>query len=409
MSIYNFDGLVSFIAGLKKRFNKSNLLLTVTINNVFFVSDFFNYETDQMLRLSKLVEFINFVQDYNYRINLATKSMELSNVQNKIEKLIKCGVSPKKIVMGIHFTGPGFLVTSSGKSNFQQIHRYEAICTEMLDEPLKWEKSISSSGISILTKYGTTNMVIILENSRSIANKVRFAMKRGLAGVSPFFIFADDVSGKCGIEADTFNDFKPAGGMALNIPKRTQPEFPFFRTIREAIDVTLQEMTEEAKIQEVTTEPMMIPQSSSTEHTITEHTIPAPPSSIEVIEETTTAQSITQSSVIDDNEETFGSKPIPTEQDEITSFETQPQHSTLAIKNKKVICTVLSQTNSIVRHSEFDIKQVDWNLCTHVISVSDDDIDGNNLFNFHLIKFILYFFMNQHIISLKQINGNQQE
>lgn len=93
----------------------------------------------------------------------------------------------------------------------------------------------------------------VIDSSRSIANKVRFAMKRGLTGVAMDFLDFDDVFGKCGIDNDTFEDFKPIEGVTLKFPKRTDPTFLLLRTVNEAIDVTMDEIKQELIICPTTT------------------------------------------------------------------------------------------------------------------------------------------------------------
>lgn len=93
-----------------------------------------------------------------------------------------------------------------------------------------------------IKKRATKNTFVILESSRSIANKVRFAVKRGLAGVAAVHMQFDDYLGVCAKNDDTFVDFQPAESAILNIPQRNDSTFPLLCTINEAIDLTLDEI-----------------------------------------------------------------------------------------------------------------------------------------------------------------------
>lgn len=239
---------MSFISALKAKFDESDLSLTVTV----VITGHFDYKLYNFSELAESVEFINFVFDYkrtagNYRIYNATKSLEISTDQKRIEKLITSGVSAEKIVLGIHLTGPAFLMTSSQRdedAKFYQIFGYGPICKAYNIQPENWNKTQSESGVSVLRKIGgLTRMTLAFESSRSIANKVRYAVKSGLGGIAPIYIPMDDVNGDCGYDNDTFNDFRTNDGQALNIPVQIDPTFSLLRTINVAIDVTLHELT----------------------------------------------------------------------------------------------------------------------------------------------------------------------
>lgn len=91
---------------------------------------------------------------------------------------------------------------------------------------------------------------MIVESRRSIANKVRFAMKRGLAGIMPVYIPYDDIDGYCPMDnvEDTYGDFKTSNGVNLTLPVLREPNVSFLFTINEAIDMTFDEITQEEKI-----------------------------------------------------------------------------------------------------------------------------------------------------------------
>lgn len=242
-----FNKVLTFLSELKRSFDQSKLQLTTTI----VVSDSFVYTSYNLPELSKSMESINFVLDYKqsamiFKIDHAINLLSTRNVQNKIGNLISSGVPPVKIVMSVHFTGPGFVKAMNGHGEdlkFQTIYGYDEICNE---HPLKWQKSYTNSKLAILKSRGNDNITVLIESSRSIANKVRFAVKHSLAGVVAMHVPVDDYHGKCAIEKDIFEDFKPANGAVLSFPTRNDTTFPFLRTINEAIKVAVDEIRQES-------------------------------------------------------------------------------------------------------------------------------------------------------------------
>lgn len=63
-------------------------------------------------------------------------------------------------------------------------------------------------------------------------------------------IDTDDFAGNCddSINFDTFNDFRSKPKVKLNIPKRTDKNYPLLRTINDAIRVTVDEMVQEENL-----------------------------------------------------------------------------------------------------------------------------------------------------------------
>ncbi|XP_055305054.1 uncharacterized protein LOC129569877 isoform X2 [Sitodiplosis mosellana] len=282
--LYLFDKFVQFVAALKTSFEESNLLLTATIN----IPETFNHAKYDFEKLSESLEFMNVVHQYTrptvtYKIDDATKSLEISNDKAKLERMLGTGVASEKVVLGVHFTGPAFALTAYGKeydAEFQNIHGYGSICKAQSTQPERWERSYTNTRVPILRKTGNVNLVIAIENSRSIANKVRLAIKYGLGGIAPNSIVYDDFDGKCDVY-DTFDDFIPKEGILLDIPQRTGNSIPLLRTINEAISLTLDELKQEVNISQVsettstttsTTTPETTTGSTSTDATIPDET-----------------------------------------------------------------------------------------------------------------------------------------
>lgn len=190
------------MTALKEKFNEAKLLVTITIP----ISIRFDYRIYDFDGLSSVVDFINFDFDYlrseaAYRIGDAMEALDFSTDRERVEKLVEAGVWTGKIVMGLHLTGPAFLTTSTGKDEDAQYYRpyaYGSICKAQIDSPNNWNISYAPSGQTIMRKIGgAKKFSLVLENKETIANKVEFAVKRGLGGIAPFHIFSDDASGEC--------------------------------------------------------------------------------------------------------------------------------------------------------------------------------------------------------------------
>lgn len=318
------------MAAIQKAFDKEGLLLSVTIQ----LTGRFEFNVFNFSKLSKIVEFINVIFDYHrnvndYGLNDAVKSFEITTDQERIEKLLGSGLPPSKLVLGIHFSGPAFTLTSSGKDEDatyrEKTFGYGSICKVLTSQPNSWEKTSGPSGVSIVRKKtGDNKFVLAIENTRTIANKVRLAMKRGLGGIAPIYISSDDVQGQCNAETDTFEDFTAADDVTLRIPQRTAKTFPLLRTVKETIGITLDEITQEA-INQGLIPPSETPQATDP------HTIDPPAIDSSIIEPLATDP--------------------PTDIEEPESPAT-PEH------DKKVVCPVF------VIQPNYDFSQ-----CTHVIKL----------------------------------------
>lgn len=84
--------------------------------------------------------------------------------------------------------------------------------------------------------------VVTFDNSRSIANKVKFAMDRNLAGIMVWSIDTDDFLGECEIEEDVYEDFRHLKHSGLRLPTRLHNNYPLLRTINEAMPLAIEEI-----------------------------------------------------------------------------------------------------------------------------------------------------------------------
>lgn len=105
----------------------------------------------------------------------------------------------------------------------------------------------SSEAIARLREL-TETKVVTYDSSRSIANKVRHAMRKNLGGLMVWSIDTDDFNGDCAQEYDAFVDFREMPGIKLKIPVRKGKNYPLLRTLNEAIIVSVDEMVQEQSI-----------------------------------------------------------------------------------------------------------------------------------------------------------------
>ena len=117
-----------------------------------------------------------------------------------------------------------------------------------MNQTFDWHKQWNGPSSEILARYRNDNVtnVITYDSSRSVANKVRYAMRKNLGGISGWDICMDDFQGDCPIDTDTFMDFKTVPGVELKLPTRTRTDYPLLRTINEAISLSMEELRQEA-------------------------------------------------------------------------------------------------------------------------------------------------------------------
>lgn len=287
-----------------------------------------------------------------FKVNDAKNALQISNVEDKVEKLVAAGVPLSKIVFGVHFSGFGFTKTPDADdedATFEKLYRYNDID---LITVRKWKKTYNDANVNILTNTNK-NGIIVTETTRSLANKVRFAVKRGLAGVSPIYAQFDEFFGLGKIEQDTFEDFK-SNGIVFKVRKPKNRKYPLLRTINQAFDLTFEENVQKADIIERQAEE----KDNSDEDTDYD--------SDEITEAATEQQSTKRSTT------------STTTEMSTTTLNPNLRHNP---SEKVVVCSLLTQSQLTVYDIAFDIDKVNWNLCTHVIT-GDDSGDEGMLFDF---------------------------
>lgn len=256
---------------LRDSFRPHKLLLTSAFGASKEVIDK-GYDIRQ---LSKYLDFLH-IMCYDYggawdkRItaNAPLNDSGNSSIKFTVDYLIKLGASPSKIVIGIPFYGRTFITSHEGNfddpSNdvgFQGVYTrengfmgYNEICKLLTDKTSGWTNSWNTEKNQAVARYkneetGETR-VVVYDSTRSVANKMRYVIQRGLAGAMVWSIDTDDFLGECSTDIDTFADFKPGAGVTLTIPKRLNENYPLLRTVNEGIVIALAEIGLENDIKE---------------------------------------------------------------------------------------------------------------------------------------------------------------
>lgn len=231
------------VKNLQKSFAKSDLLLTST----FFASvDFIakSKSSSVIANASANFNFAKFSMHHNffhlmpvnykkyYTINETIYELHIQNVKQKVNDLIDAGVPAAKIVLGVTFGGPLF-----NSAKFQKILNYNIICEKLTSAEIKRNYSNVSALTILAANEGQTNETIIFEGSRSIANRMRFVVERGLAGAAVITMDMDCFRGNCLLDNDTFEDFD----RDVNVWSGNYSVFPLIKTVNNAIVFALNE------------------------------------------------------------------------------------------------------------------------------------------------------------------------
>lgn len=259
------DNILSLLKELKNTFEHRNLILTAT----FIVENKKFAHAINVQAWSKYFDFVHIMTKYNYietwpgsyRVQDVMKTRSLDNLKDVIDSLISLGVPADKIVIGIQFIGLSFhsiLDLPPTYAAFRRSMSYNDVCNLLTsnDQKTKWDKFYDDEfGVTIAkdeTKSwrGILNNipfirprdVIVFESGRSIANKIKFALNRKLAGAMAFPIDMDDYRGNCGLDEDAFIDYNLGG--TLNIPNHHNISQPLLKTISFAFGIALFEEPE---------------------------------------------------------------------------------------------------------------------------------------------------------------------
>ncbi|XP_055536395.1 probable chitinase 2 [Wyeomyia smithii] len=265
---YDRENFVSLVKELSQQFKKNNLLLTSAIGaGKDTIDSAYDIKT-----LSKYLDFLHIMcYDYNgswnrkIGPNAPLQSRDVLNVEYTIEHLMALGAPSSKIVMGLPFYGRTFLTPSkrakigddsddkgfAGPStNENGFMGYNEVCEALKENPegwnVAWDPTASEAIATMLD--GNMTKVVIYDSTRSMANKVRFAIRQNLAGLMIWSVDTDDFNGVCEPENDTFADFGDQIRVKLDIPPPIQDKYKLLRTVNDAIIVATDELNQENEI-----------------------------------------------------------------------------------------------------------------------------------------------------------------
>ncbi|EDV95540.1 probable chitinase 2 [Drosophila grimshawi] len=279
---YNFDGLdldweyptqrggspadrenfVSLTKELREEFDGHGLLLTSAIGAAKHVID----QAYDVRQITRYLDFLHIMcYDYHgswdhkvgYNAPLTAPAGDPLSVQHTIDYLLELGAPPSKVVLGLPFYGRTFKTVAQGNVDdasdgvgFQGPFTredgflgYNEICRILSNKTSGWSKKWDAPTSQILAKsernvFTQDVSVVTFDSSRSIANKVKFAVQKKLAGVMVWSVDTDDFLGKCELDEDTFADFR----LVTNSPRRLNQNYPLLRTINEATTFALDEL-----------------------------------------------------------------------------------------------------------------------------------------------------------------------
>lgn len=183
------------------------------------------------------MDFIQFTVEPTHRDSSSIAIAErLSLLNYTLENLIESGVPQMKIIIAIRkYCGYEKNITEIAHDNYY--------CSPM-DLPHSPPKdSIPSRCVGVAEKIlQIKQQCIHFESARSIANQVRFLMKRNIAGFMVFAINYYDYFKYQRIPSDTFVDFKSNTDIQLNFPEQNDDQYHLLKTIYESMIITHNEM-----------------------------------------------------------------------------------------------------------------------------------------------------------------------
>lgn len=252
----DFDKAISLLELLKQNFGQDERKLLLT-SSFSMSPDFF--ETNfNFSALSEHLDFVHFLPiDFdvesleNYNASAIRNELNTLSIQEKINGLIDANVPASKLIMGVTFGGIDFYSTNSSQDS-PKFLEYGNVCAMITDSNAdKWmtyyEDEIDLMNAFYRNDDDNEKRTVLYGDCQMVANQMRFAVKRGLAGAVAVTVDRDDFMGICPLENDTFYDFLTDEGIILNFPEQNETTFPLLRTINEAITVALDELSQQTK------------------------------------------------------------------------------------------------------------------------------------------------------------------
>ncbi|XP_045457634.1 probable chitinase 2 [Melitaea cinxia] len=293
---------VSLVKELKEAFEPRQYILTAALGAGKETMD----SAYELAKLSRYLDFIHMMC-YDYHgtwdgvvgANAPVNGMgdkDVLSLKYTIDYMLSHGVSPYKMVLGLPMYGRTFILTNPGVKSIEfgvtpakstgfagpwtreaGFIGYNEVCMEMTNKSSKWTRHWDDQSATPYLRDG--DRVIVYDNPRSIAIKVKMAIAYGLGGLMVWSIDTDDFRGSCEPEDGAYQDFidqyndivedplleealknlnLPDANRIENLSRRTsyvvsnnklhlrlpEPEFsnyPIMRTINDATTLALEE------------------------------------------------------------------------------------------------------------------------------------------------------------------------
>ncbi|XP_017769125.1 PREDICTED: probable chitinase 2 [Nicrophorus vespilloides] len=240
-----------FVKELRAAFNKFNLLLTAAFGAG---KDTIDIAYD-VAGLSYYLDYVHMMC-YDYHgswdkmtgANAPLKSADVLNVEYTIDYMLKLGTPANKLVVGLPLYGRTFLLTDPDSVMGARTRKlgeaaqtvgfrgpftkengfmgYNEICLVLKNSSAGYQKHWDEE---TRTPFAVSeDRVISYDDERSIGEKVKLAMEKGLAGAMVWSMDTDDFQGDCADDPQT------------NPSRYTN--FPLMRSINRAIELTLEEI-----------------------------------------------------------------------------------------------------------------------------------------------------------------------
>lgn len=250
-NLLNKDLFEEFVWKIKNDLEPYNVSLSASFNgSVDTLTDAFTYSN-----LSKHLDFMQFTIDtIEAEKNESNGILDLNKL---IDGLEKSGLSSEKIVIGLQkFGGKEVDIIRAIryyyvlKKNRAHSEWFFPTFVKQNDSTLKTIPKWSQEWPVPITVKLIESNTLRVESARSIANQVRFVMRRNVAGIMAFAVNSYNYFNHSEFVADTFVDFKPATGVTLNLPKQNSDNYPLLPTIATAMNIALDELDQEAQLRQ---------------------------------------------------------------------------------------------------------------------------------------------------------------
>lgn len=233
---------------MKKAFQKHNLLLTssfiVEANDLATEQEF--YKCFQYFDFIHILQPPIFGNEFSRAIQYALGELDSINIQQNIDHLIDSimawKIPPTRIVLGLNFCGPWLSNDTEEITPHTPIAgyiTYNDICDVMERSPEYKISHDHTNELMLLKDH--KNQFIIYRNTRSMANLVKFAVERNLAGIFAYTIEWDNFEENCKTDDDTFHDFKGVHN------RKIEGKYIMMQTISEALSLAVQEVIQDVK------------------------------------------------------------------------------------------------------------------------------------------------------------------